>query len=201
MKRWIAPIVSVVLAIIVAALCLLIADDNRASVDAKQAEVALLQNKIDAAAAANVSDADAVIASATGASMARVAQDDEAVGEFLDEVMSWGSYADYNEIRNTLIEEWNLSPTGSFLSVFMPEVVNETMDGKDYNRIDMLGYNMSFESLESHLIGIAKDDYSYFSIVTVSTNQQGTEALGQVAFLYTIDSGGELRDLSAYPIS
>ena len=169
----------------------------------KQAnEITELKNRLNIKEKAVLAEKERVLKNVTGLDRNRVEKDKKVIERFFKKTFSWSSYKDYEKMRFYLMYEYKLTKDYVFMKVFDPEVINTKMDGKDYNRIDVNGYNMSFDSVTPYVTKIAEDKYSYFSIVRLSTkSKDGGEALSNVIARYTIDSTGNISDLHGDIIS
>lgn len=169
----------------------------------KQAnEITELKNRLNIKEKAVLAEKERVLKNVTGLDRDRVEKDKKVIERFFKKTFSWSSYKDYEKMRFALMSEYKLTKDSDFMKVFAPEVINTKMDGKDYNRIDVNGYNMSFDSVTPYVTKIAEDKYSYFSIVRLSTkSKDGGEALSNVIARYTIDSTGNISDLHGDIIS
>lgn len=180
----------------------MVSSDTESDILEQQREISDLTNKIAMAEADFTSVELAASESVTGLSLARVAQDDEIAEALMEDVCTWYSWEEYMETRERIMRMYDLTEDDEFIKAFMPEVANMDADGKHYNDIDVFGYNMTFESLDSHVIGISADVYSYFSVVSVSArNDNGNEAMATCVVMYKVTNDGELSGLSAMPIS
>ena len=94
--------------------------------------------------------------------------------------------------------QYNLKEDSTFMKVFMPKVVNENMNGKDYNRIDINGYNLKYQDMKVHVTKINTTEYSYFVEVNVvaKSENEGT-AVGRTIFEATINADGNIKDIKA----
>lgn len=133
----------------------------------------------------------------------RVEKDDKIAADFLEKIMTWDSYAEYEGIRQELMSTYGLSEDSNFLTVFMPEVVTKTSkDGTVYNRIDVMGLNVTYEGMDSYVAGITGQVYSYFAFVEWSSHDKnGAEASAKCIFMYSINGEGKLLNLDAYTIA
>ena len=133
---------------------------------------------------------------------ARADRDDEIAAGFLNTVCTWDSYAEYTAAREQIMADYDLTESSQFMSVFMPEIGNITSsDGTNYNKIDVLGLNMTDQRIKSYVTKIDGGDYSYFTVVDVrSTWENGGESVVQAVLLYTVDAGGSLSDVYAVPV-
>ena len=170
---------------------------------ALQDEKVELQNRIDQLSVENNTQITKVKAQANGIDVNRVENDDKVAEELMETVFTWKSYDEYNEIRNTLMNKYQLSNDSSFMQTFMPEIYNEVLDGKNYNRIDVGGYNISFNNMTSYVVSIDEKTkiYEYFTIVDVtSKSENGGSSDYSLALQYKVTDGEQIMNLTGYTI-
>ena len=170
---------------------------------AQQDEKVELQNRIDQLSVENNTQITKVKAQANGIDVNRVENDDKVAEELMETVFTWKSYDEYNEIRNTLMNKYQLSNDSSFMQTFMPEIYNEVLDGKNYNRIDVGGYNISFNGMTSYVVSIDENTkvYEYFTIVDVtSKSENGGSSDYSLALQYKVTDGEQIMNLTGYTI-
>lgn len=170
---------------------------------AQQDEKIELQNRIDQLSVENNTEITKVKAQANGIDADRVETDDRVAEELMETVFTWKSYDEYNEIRNTLMNKYQLSNDSSFMQTFMPEIYNEVLDGKNYNRIDVGGYNISFNDMTSYVVSIDENTkvYEYFTIVDVtSKSENGGSSDYSLALQYKVTDGEQIMNLTGYTI-
>ena len=170
---------------------------------AQQDEKVELQNRIDQLSVENNTQITKVKAQANGIDVNRVENDDRVAEELMETVFTWKSYDEYNEIRNTLMNKYQLSNDSSFMQTFMPEIYNEVLDGKNYNRIDVGGYNISFNGMTSYVVSIDENTkvYEYFTIVDVtSKSENGGSSDYSLALQYKVTDGEQIMNLTGYTI-
>lgn len=170
---------------------------------AQQDEKIELQNRIDQLSVENNTQITKVKAQANGIDVNRVENDDKVAEELMETVFTWKSYDEYNEIRNTLMNKYQLSNDSSFMQTFMPEIYNEVLDGKNYNRIDVGGYNISFNDMTSYVVSIDENTkvYEYFTIVDVtSKSENGGSSDYSLALQYKVTDGEQIMNLTGYTI-
>lgn len=177
--------------------------DIKNSITKQTEKIADLKNDIVIAKSDNQIKQDNIVMDSTGYNGSRVVKDESIAKDFIKECMSWETYDEYNKVRNEIKTKYRLK-NDNFLNVFMPEVVNTTSpDGTEYNRIDTLGYNMSFENMDIYVSDISENGtYSYFSFVDItSRDNSGNEGEGKSLFVYDIDKNGIMSNIDAYTIS
>ena len=162
-----------------------------------------LQNSIDQLSVENNTQITKVKAQANGIDVNRVENDDKVAEELMETVFTWKSYDEYNEIRNTLMNKYQLSNDSSFMQTFMPEIYNEVLDGKNYNRIDVGGYNISFNNMTSYVVSIDEKTkiYEYFTIVDVTSKSENGGSIDySLALQYKVTDSGQIMNLNGYTI-
>lgn len=170
---------------------------------ALQDEKVELQNRIDQLSVENNTQITKVKAQANGIDVNRVENDDKVAKELMEMVFTWKSYDEYNEIRNTLMNKYQLSNDSSFMQTFMPEIYNEVLDGKNYNRIDVGGYNISFNNMTSYVVSIDEKTkiYEYFTIVDVTSESENGGSIDySLALQYKVTDSGQIMNLNGYTI-
>lgn len=170
---------------------------------AQQDEKVELQNRIDQLSVENNTQITKVKAQANGIDVNRVENDDKVAEELMETVFTWKSYDEYNEIRNTLMNKYQLSNDSSFMQTFMPEIYNEVLDGKNYNRIDVGGYNISFNNMTSYVVSIDEKTkiYEYFTIVDVTSKSENGGSIDySLALQYKVTDRGQIMNLNGYTI-
>lgn len=163
-----------------------------------------LQNKIDQLSVEANTTITRVKSQATGIDSDRVADDDEAVNTLMKKTFTWKSYDEYNKIRNDLMNDYNIGEDSSFMTVFMPEIINEVIEGKNYNRIDANGYNVTFNQLKSFVTDVnpVNGVYSYFTIVSVtSKSANGGTSDYELALEYKMDKESQIFEMVAYTLN
>ena len=170
---------------------------------AQQDEKVELQNRIDQLSVENNTQITKVKAQANGIDVNRVENDDRVAEELMETVFTWKSYDEYNEIRDTLMNKYQLSNDSSFMQTFMPEIYNEVLDGKNYNRIDVGGYNISFNDMTSYVVSIDENTkvYEYFTIVDVTSKSENGGSIDySLALQYKVTDSGQIMNLNGYTI-
>lgn len=170
---------------------------------AQQDEKVELQNRIDQLSVENNTQITKVKAQANGIDVNRVENDDRVAEELMETVFTWKSYDEYNEIRDTLMNKYQLSNDSSFMQTFMPEIYNEVLDGKNYNRIDVGGYNISFNDMTSYVVSIDENTkvYEYFTIVDVTSKSENGGSIDySLALQYKVTDSEQIMNLNGYTI-
>lgn len=146
---------------------------------------------------------EGAIESVSGIDFSKVEKDNKTAETFLKSIMTWSSYEEYEAIRQKMINDYDLPKDGSFMTVFLPEITNKTSkDGKNYNKINNNGLNVTYESMDSYVTKITSDTYSYFAVVTwSSSDNDGNEASSKAVFTYNIDGNNGIAELEGYTIN
>lgn len=203
LKQFVPSLISgLVLALTIGAVSTVNLSQSR-SLLALQDEKVELQNRIDQLSVENNTQITKVKAQANGIDVNRVENDDKVAKELMEMVFTWKSYDEYNEIRNTLMNKYQLSNDSSFMQTFMPEIYNEVLDGKNYNRIDVGGYNISFNNMTSYVVSIDEKTkiYEYFTIVDVTSKSENGGSIDySLALQYKVTDSGQIMNLNGYTI-
>lgn len=170
--------------------------------DGQSARIRQIQNEIEAKKSAQAKDDIAQQQTLTGLDEERTLRDDANAEEFLEYVMTWSSYNEYESIRQSCMADYGMTADSRFMQVFMPEIVDTTsVNGNHYNRIDTMGLNVQYEGMDSFVRSISGTTYSYYSFVTWSSqDKNGHEATATALFLYDVDVDGTLHNIDAYAI-
>lgn len=203
LKKWIPAIICAVLMVMGVAFFTITTSANDDEVRLLSSDVAKMRNQLATQEAANAQSTSEVVTTVTGLNPARVTSDNGHAKEFMDWVLTWSTSDEYNAIRGELTSKYGAEEGGGFLTTFMPPLANNTDDeGNNYNLIDTLGYNMTYDGFHSIVTNISGENYTYFAIVDVhSTNKYGDEGRGQVAFTYRVDGDGNVSVIDGYTIS
>lgn len=124
----------------------------------------------------------------------RKAADDALMTELCQTAFTWSTSAEYNSAREQMQTRFGLDPNGQFLSkFFIPLVRNEDVDNRNVNG--------SFVSLDSQLLSIDGDVYSYVGKVTTqSLDRNGAAAQDDLMIYYETNSDGSIKDLQGFLI-
>ena len=161
-----------------------------------------LQNKIDQMSVQNKTLVTKVKSQATGLKSDKVEADNKAVNDLMTYVFNWKSYDEYTKIREDLMTKYYLKSDSSFMTVFMPELFNEEIDGKKYNRIDVNGYNIKYNNIKTYVTSSDSSDvYSYFSVVSVTTQSKNEGSKDfSLALEYKMTKDSKIYDLIGYTL-
>lgn len=159
----------------------------------------LNQQIVDQQEANNLKDT-VVIYETTGIDGTKVNSDMQAIDLLCNEIFTWHSYADYVSDRNLLLTEYKVDPESEFMQSFFPEVPEILEDdGTSRNDIDENNINCSYEGCEVYLNNMFDDSYSYVVFVDFSSRSVNDyESVSTACLFCTVDSAGNIFDLSAY---
>lgn len=159
----------------------------------------LNQQIVDQREANNLKDT-VVIYETTGIDGTKVNSDMQAIELLCDEIFTWYSYADYVLDRNLLLTEYKVDPESEFMQSFFPEVPEILEDdGTSRNDIDENNINCSYEGCEVYLNNMFDNSYSYIVFVDFSSRSVNDyESVSTACLFCTVDSAGNIFDLSAY---
>ena len=162
-----------------------------------------IQNKIDQMSVQNKTKIKKIKSQVTGINLDKVESDNKAVDDLMKYVFNWSSYDEYTKIREDLMTKYYLKSDSSFMNVFMPELFNEEIDGKKYNRIDVNGYNIKYNGIKTYVVSTDSTGvYSYFSIVSVTTksSNEGSKDFS-LALEYKMTNDSKIYDLVGYTLN
>lgn len=159
----------------------------------------LNQQIVDQQEANNLKDT-VVIYETTGIDGTKVNSDMQAIDLLCNEIFTWHSYADYVSDRSLLLTEYEVDPESEFMQSFFPEVPEILEDdGTSRNDIDENNINCSYEGCEVYLNNMFDDSYSYVVFVDFSSRSVNDyESVSTACLFCTVDSSGNIFDLSAY---
>ena len=159
----------------------------------------LNQQIVDQQEANNLKDT-VVIYETTGIDGTKVNSNMQAIDLLCNEIFTWHSYADYVSDRSLLLTEYEVDPESEFMQSFFPEVPEILEDdGTSRNDIDENNINCSYEGCEVYLNNMFDDSYSYVVFVDFSSRSVNDyESVSTACLFCTVDSSGNIFDLSAY---
>jgi hypothetical protein len=174
-------------------------DSNLMALNEHKAE---LMNKVETLDASVQAAEDEVVGAATGLNAKRVESDNAAASKMFRLIATWKDSSEYITARNTVISEYGFDPSDSFLMSFMPEIKPfPSSDGSDKYQIDVNGVNSEFANLNSYVVNITGDKYTYLGVVSIkSFDKTGGAVTGKLIAVYTVDSEGTISNASAYTI-
>lgn len=199
-KSYIGTIIAVVVLVLTFSVSYIISSGQSASLDGIDAEIASLKSQIVLKEQTVANSEAKAVQAVTGLDKNRTTKDDEIMTNLFEHIFTWDSYESYCAIRTELIEQHDISAGSTFLSQFMPEVVDTTdSTGKHFNRIDVFGLNMAFEKMETYCTYIKGDEYSYAAFVEISSaDNMGNTGYNKFMVTYTTDIDGNIFNLDAY---
>ncbi len=183
------------------ALSQIAAAGERSSLKSESDRIAQLESRADTLSAALAQDTNDVVQSVAGANPDRIAADKEIAESFIRKATTWSSGAEYAALRSEIKEEYQLSEDDQFLAVFLPPIVTE-VDGQPVsNEADLYDLNMTFKSIDPRLTNIDGSKYTYFSPVTVRSENEYGSGEGTFIFTYTVNENGTLSGLGGWAVA
>lgn len=203
LSKWNGVILLLVTLLLFGGAAFMVSNTQNEILSAQSREIADMKSKISLKQQTVLKAEQDSVKAVTGMDANRATKDDKIAEDFFRKIMNWSSLEEYNAIRIGLAEEYGLKENGSFLSVFMPPVVDSVSpDGSHYNRIDTLGLNVNYEYMDSYVTGIVNTTYSYAAFVTFSSaSAKGNEGFATVMATYDVDVDGNISNLYAYTVT
>lgn len=202
MKKYIPIAISITLVAIVGCVYITNVNSWNTSLMDQKFKIEEYENAINVQKQSIQNKQEETINSVSGIDFKRVEEDDKKAETFLSTIMTWDNYKDYENIRKKMINDYQIPEDSSFMQVFLPKIPNKkNKDGKNYNKIDNNGLNITYDSMKSYVTKITESTYSYFSVVKWSTaDSDGNEAESSAVFSYDIDANGGISNLEGYTI-
>jgi|GEM_PF-1539397 len=201
-KIYIPSIIGLALVVVSFGAMLGVSNSRTNSISDLESKKVQLQNKVDQMSVQNKTKVTKVKAQAIGLKSDKVEADNNAVNDLMIYIFNWKSYDEYTKIREDLMTKYYLKSDSSFMTVFMPELFNEEIDGKKYNRIDVNGYNIKYNGIKTYVTNSDSSDvYSYFSIVSVTTQSKNEGSKNfSLALEYKMTKDSKIYDLIGYTL-
>lgn len=164
--------------------------------DAVQTTIEDLTGEIETVKVTNRESVNQTASAVTGLDTKRVNTDDALFEAFIKKCFNWKSAAEYNQIRSDLEADGTVGDNSNFLTIFFPELTDDSqIDDGVYGNL-----NLSFKSMNSNVVNIQDDVYSYFTEVTVVSEVNGSTAEGSVVVTYDVTKDGTLSNVNAYNV-
>lgn len=195
---YIKKFVPVGICLVILLICIVFAGSKtkglQTKIDVLASEKQEIEAKLSEQEAEKKAASQEVVEGVTGLSEERRNRDDDYIGAFLNEVLTWHSYDEYCKARESVVKKYN--PDSEFMDMFFPEVPCKiSPDGTNYNRIDLYNLTMEYVDLASYIIDIHGDDYTYFTKVTVQSVSNDGESQAVLAIQYTVDKDGNVSSI------
>ena len=202
MKKYLVYIISGILVLIMTITVVFLLHGNASAIAQKESEISSLQNKLSAAQQAESLKTQTLVANENGLSVDKVNHDKAVLEAFLKDVFTWSSYKEYEATRQKIMTTYNIAENSDFMKIFMPKVVNRELNGKDYNRIDLNKYNLTYQNMKPYITKISPNEYSYFVEVSIvsSAENEGSATVNAV-FEATVATDGTIKNVSAVPVT
>lgn len=197
MKKYIVPIILGCIAFVMILITFGVSSSRDNSLAEQTEKINSLSNQIEMLQSANKSNEDALIQKNSGVSALRKENDEDIINAFMRELFTWSNMSEYEEARQKIIKQYNLSENSDFVKVFLAPVDDENL--KDLYNKD--GYNATYNGAKTYVTKISTDKYSYLSIIDVSMKKLKYSADSQLVFTCDIDKEGNISNLGAFPIA
>lgn len=160
-----------------------------------QRQIADVQNEIDAKEMANEEVRIQVLSDVASLSDKRLNDDAALFDEVFNIAFTWHDYAEYMEMRETLISTYGFAEDGQFLTDVFP-VMEASSDDPEYNLIDGESIQIEFGRCVAYCIGHTGLTYHYFGeIYFRSLGASGSSYTLVDGFTVDVDSDGNMKDL------
>lgn len=199
-RAYTGTIIAVVILILTFFASIIISSGHSDSLAEMEAAVANIKSQIVLKEQTVENNEAQAVQAVTGLDKNRVDKDNGIMSDLFTNIFTWSSYDEYCAIREQLSSQYNVSLNSSFMTQFMPEIL-DTVDstGKHFNRIDVFGLNMSFEKMESYCTYIKGDAYSYAAFVKISSaDNMGNTGYNTFMVTYTTDIDGNISNMEAF---
>lgn len=196
MKRFIPLVVMLAFMLIALMYNSVFIKDKALQINVLQEDLRLKENDYTVKKSSLTAENQIIIEQATGLVETRKAADDKIAMTFISDVVSWSSYAEYMEKKETLSAKYELDE--AFLQQFFPPVIVTTAaDGTPYNRIDAYDLSLTLTAIESYVTYINTDStvYTYFTVCEVANLSNGGEGYAYFTITYTIDATGKISEI------
>lgn len=179
---------------------------NEAALAAEAVKIDSLRRDVTAADTPAVvsDDVASVIATETGVTKARLADDAAIVNDFLTKACNWSNFKEYVAARDSVMADYGLAPDSEFMIEFMPEVVEYTDNaGNVVNDIDHNHINMFFTDVHPYLTNVDEStgEQTYFALATIGSRVDSkVSGETEIALTYTINDSGQMYNVDAIRI-
>ena len=130
----------------------------------------------------------------TGLDEQRHNHDDESMVSFFNYVLNWHNFDEFCAARDEVKEKYN--PDDEFMHLFFPDIQTAVSpDGHVYNYIDINNLTMEYSDMQSYIINIDGDEYTYFAIITIQSVTNGNLGQNTIAMRYTIDADSKIVNI------
>lgn len=189
----------IVIAIITVLVTVVSADNNAKAINAQEQRIEALNADIAKAKAAIKAKEDEALKEAVGLDASRRNADMDTINDLMASVGTWNDGAEYDKGRNTVLEQYEIPEDSQFMTEFFPEQPSKTSrSGDTYYEVDMKGLNSKVDNIETSLINIDGDKYTYLSLVEISSSSKDNKArVSNISIVrFTTDSAGKILDIN-----
>ena len=200
-KRNVISIAVAAVVILVTIVSCMFLNSNASEYDLKLStqleEIDTLRTKITVAKANAEGTKDVVVHQATGIDVKRKEADDELAKAFAEKILTWNGYSEYQQMRKTVMEEYNIAASSNLMLYFLPS----RPSGYTSEEAELLSSQFNgFESV-CYSIDTQTGVYQYFAeIKCVTGGQLGGSATVRSILTYSVDENGIISNIMAYSI-
>lgn len=134
-----------------------------------------------------------------GLDINRITTDKEVFEKFLNQYLVWSNASEFNEQKGSLCASYGLKEDSEFVRLFYPRVVVSQWSGDSLiDKLEDIGesVSISFGEIESHVLKIDADKYSYLSLVPITMSCDEFSQSADFLIFYTVDARGYITNLS-----
>lgn len=183
-KKFFARNVLVIAAVIFMIISLIafsaVTSNRGAQLDRQAADILSLEREVSTAKSTNDADYGQVLRIATGGvDNEHRREDDRVVEDLMETALTWDGISQYLEKRKQVMERFGFPEDSQFMRFFMPGelegVARTAPSGETHYAFDK-NISNAFDSLESHVVGVNGDVYSYIAVVGMRTKSTDGQA-------------------------
>lgn len=152
--------------------------------------------------AAAESERQGAVRAVTRADPARKQAHDRRAEDLMRTVTTWSNGAEYDQARTSVKDRFGLAEDSPLLSTLLPEQsCNTTGEGERICEVDAANTSSRFADLDSKLVSLDGDRYSYFAMVEITTesNSTGVNGTTTIPMTYTVSGDNKISDVEAHP--
>ena len=163
-------------------------------------ELADVENRISAKKAKDAEIRVEIMNGIGGIEDRRVDEDADAIRDILSIAFTWSSYAEYNEMRKTLMYDYGFDKDSQLLTDIWGYIPVSEED-PSYNYIDQNKLRVEYSSCSLYCIGVTNEVYRYFGEVKWRVLGEAGGSYDMVyAFTMDTSSDGKIADLFVYDV-
>ena len=137
----------------------------------------------------------------SGLDVSRVAEDNEVFDTFLHQYLLWTNRSEFTAQQGSLYSTYRLGDDNDFVSTFYPKFLGSGWDGSSildkWAAIENADVSIEFGNVETHVIGINADKYSYIALVPITCSCDEFSESADFLIFYRVDARGYITGLRA----